>query len=231
LYGSLPFVERLAAAARDGFECVEFWVAPDRDATARELTTLGLKVAVINVDPGPAGDSAGRLSDPEQTDWWRREFESTLGFALRIGCPAINLLTGGRADLPRDTQVATAVDNLTWALTRTPDNVALLLEPLNRADLPDYRLHTVDDARTQGDGSFASTDSIGGLVDWTAIKHVSSQTATTRQPTPSGEGWPWNARGPPRRARGSARRSPALATQGHFSPPRSAPALGQGDPP
>jgi hydroxypyruvate isomerase len=147
MYGSLPFLERLDAAAADGFRCVEFWVAPEKDAAAERLGALGLAVSAINVSPGGEPADAGQLSDPAKVDWWRQEFLQTLDYAGRIGCAAINVLVGGRADLARSEQFATLVENLDWALARTPEGTALLLEPLNRLERPHYLLHSVRDAQ------------------------------------------------------------------------------------
>jgi hydroxypyruvate isomerase len=146
LYSDLPFVERLGAAARDGFRCVEFWTSDDHAAAASAIRELGLAVSVVNVDPGPDADDAGRLSDPDSAGWWKAEFERTLELVRTIGFRSINLLAGGRRDLDPGIQRRTMLANLEWALAEAqPRDVSLLLEPLNRADRGDYLLHTVDD--------------------------------------------------------------------------------------
>jgi hydroxypyruvate isomerase len=147
MYDSLPFLARLEAAAGDGFTCVEFWVAPDPESASRVLTDLGLGVSTINVDPGPNGDPAGLLSDPGEKAWWREQFLRTLEFGSTIRCPTINVLAGGRADIPREEQQKVMLENLEWALEAKPPEVTLLLEPLNRAERPHYLLHTIGDAQ------------------------------------------------------------------------------------
>jgi hydroxypyruvate isomerase len=146
MYGSLPFLERLEAAAADGFAAVEFWVSPAPAATAKEVVTLGLEVSAINVDPGPGLGAAGLLSDPSQIDWWRSEFLKTLDYASRVGCRTINALAGGRDDIARSEQFDVILENLEWALSKTSDDVVIVLEPLNRRDRPSYLLHTLRDA-------------------------------------------------------------------------------------
>jgi hydroxypyruvate isomerase len=148
MYRSLPFLERFAAAAADGFGCVEFWVAPDSDLACRAVADLRLEVSVINVAMGPDLDSAGLLSDPDKSEWWRQEFLRTLEIARRIKCPAINALAGGRTDISRRVQRATMTENLEWALTVAPAAITVLLEPLNRIDRPDYLLQTLADAKS-----------------------------------------------------------------------------------
>jgi hydroxypyruvate isomerase len=146
MYSTLPFIDRLEAAVADGFASVEFWVSPAPDATARELGNLGLGVSAINVDPGPGPDAAGLLSDPIQIEWWRAEFLKTLDYAAQVGCQTINALVGGRDDIKRSEQVGAMLENLEWALKRVPDDVVLVIEPLNRRDRPGYLLHTLRDA-------------------------------------------------------------------------------------
>jgi hydroxypyruvate isomerase len=146
MYGSLPFLKRLEAAAADGFAAVEFWVSPAPDATAKELGNLGLGVSAINVDPGPGPAAAGLLSDPSQIDWWRSEFLKTLDYASRVGCRTINALVGGRDDIARSEQFDAMLQNLEWALSKTSDDVVIVIEPLNRSDRPSYLLHTLRDA-------------------------------------------------------------------------------------
>lgn len=146
LYQPLPFDERLCAAAEDGFSCVEFWVAAEHASAQRRLADLGLSVSCTNVDPGPHPESAGLSSDPASVEWWRAEFSRTVEFALAIGCPAINVLAGGRSDVPAEAQERTLLTNLEWALAASPAELTLLIEPLNRLERRHYLVHTIDDA-------------------------------------------------------------------------------------
>jgi hydroxypyruvate isomerase len=146
LYGGLPFEERLQAAAADGFDCVEFWGTEDAPHAVESIRALGLSVSLINVDPGPHVDDAGRLSDPAATRWWRSKFAETLALAAAIDCPTINLLTGGSAAGNPRRELQTMLENLDWALERVNANsITLVLEPLNRRDRPHYLLHTIDE--------------------------------------------------------------------------------------
>jgi hydroxypyruvate isomerase len=146
MYSALPFLDRLEAAATDGFASVEFWLSPAPGATARELGNLGLGVSALNVNPGPGPGAAGLLSDPTQIEWWREEFLTTLDYASKVGCQTINALVGGRDDVKRSKQVGAMLENLEWALKRTPEDVVVVIEPLNRRDRPGYLLHTLRDA-------------------------------------------------------------------------------------
>jgi hydroxypyruvate isomerase len=146
LYGGLPFEERFEAAAADGFECVEFWVAEDPPRVIEAIRALALSVSQINVDPGPGPGDAGLLSNPTATRWWRAKFAATLEIAAALDCPTINVLAGGSAAEDPGLEHRTMLDNLDWALHRLDGAaVTLVLEPLNRIERPDYLLHTIDD--------------------------------------------------------------------------------------
>jgi len=141
LYAALPPEQRYAAAARDGFRCVETWASPasaDAAWALAELERYDLALASVNTHAGPRSDDFGLLSDPASTSWWREEFVRTLDFARRADAGAINVLVGGRRPTAtRAGQVRCVEANLEWALSLlSEDDPLLLLEPLNGADRP-----------------------------------------------------------------------------------------------
>jgi hydroxypyruvate isomerase len=150
LYASVPPPLRYAAAARDGFECVEFWSPPPGDprTVARELARLGLAVASVNTHQGPDPDDFGQLGNPAAAAWWREDFERTLDFARQTGSRNVNVLVGGRRkDSSRSSQLQVVLGNLGWALgLLADDDPVLLLEPLNSADRRSPLLRGLDDA-------------------------------------------------------------------------------------
>jgi hydroxypyruvate isomerase len=149
LYATVPPMRRFAAAARDGFDCVEFWSPPgDVEEVLGELAAHHLQVASVNTHPGPDPGDFGRLGDPDAVAWWREDFLGTLAFARGVGSRAVNVLVGGRRKhSTRARQIQTVHDNLRWALERlAADDPVLLLEPLNAADRRSPLLRGVDDA-------------------------------------------------------------------------------------
>ena len=141
LYAALPPEQRYAAAARDGFRCVETWASPapaDVAWALAELERYDLALASVNTHAGPGPDDFGLMSDPASTSWWREEFVRTLDFARRADAGAINVLVGGRRSTStRAGQMRCVEANLEWALSLlTEDDPILLLEPLNGADRP-----------------------------------------------------------------------------------------------
>ena len=99
LYGHLDEPAACAAAARDGFRCVEIW-APPPPATARammeQLERCNLSLASVNTNEGPEPGDFGVVSDPSRVRWWREDFLVTLNFARRARAEAVNVLLGGR---------------------------------------------------------------------------------------------------------------------------------------
>src|SRR4051812_2196629 len=98
LYGGLPLAAASAAAAADGFTCVELWEAPARhewSAAARALATNHLSLTSVNSGAGEP-PSFGVAADPAAAATWRAEFVETLDFARRTGATAVNVLAGAR---------------------------------------------------------------------------------------------------------------------------------------
>jgi hydroxypyruvate isomerase len=139
LYGHLDEADRCAAAAADGFRCVEMWAPPEPDAARRlgeRIQQLGVSVASINTHQGPEPDDFGLVGEPSRVDWWREHFRSLLEFARAVNAEGINVLVGGRRQgVARKAQRRCLLDNLEWALGQLEaEDPVLLLEPLNAAD-------------------------------------------------------------------------------------------------
>src|SRR5882724_6450410 len=98
LYGGLTVAEACAAAAADGFTCVELWEAPARPDwpdTAQALATHGLSLTSVNTGAGDP-PAFGTAADPTAATTWRGEFVETLEFARSCGAAAVNILAGAR---------------------------------------------------------------------------------------------------------------------------------------
>jgi hydroxypyruvate isomerase len=150
LYGGRPFAAACAAAAADGFKCVELWDAPARPEwsdAAGALTTNNLSLTSVNSGAGEP-PSFGVAADPAAAATWRAEFVETLDFARRAGAAAVNVLAGTRVvGQTRTAQLACLRRNLEWALGQLrDDDPTLLLEPLNGADRVSPLLCCVDAA-------------------------------------------------------------------------------------
>ena len=147
LFTEAPFMERFALAAKAGFEGVEYLFPYDfdRDAIRAELDRHGLKQVLHNLPAGNwAGGERGIAILPDRIDEFRRGVASAIQYATTLGCTQINCLAGiipaGIAD---DVLRTTFVANLKYAAAELGKHgIKLLIEPINRFDIPRFYLHT-----------------------------------------------------------------------------------------
>ena len=141
LWPELPFLDRIRAAARAGFDAVEFHdeaQTADPDALRAALHDTGLPVCGLNVRMGP---SAGCAAIPGAEAQARADIEAAIRVADWVNAGAIHVLSGN-TDAPEAAE--TLVSNLSYALAQT-DRV-VLIEPICRAANPAYFLHDLDQA-------------------------------------------------------------------------------------
>jgi 2-dehydrotetronate isomerase len=138
LYAEHAYLDRPAAARADGFAAVELQQPHLHEFAALKSAMAGLHVALINA---PAGDWAAGERGFAALPGREAEFRDTtlrgLDLAHRLGAACVHLLSGLADDGPetRDTWLA----NLRWAAGQSP--LPLVVEPINRRDMPGYFLH------------------------------------------------------------------------------------------
>jgi hydroxypyruvate isomerase len=151
LYQEIPLLDRIAKAAADGFGAVEY-VSPyelDKSAIADALDKAGVVQALFNL---PAGDwAAGERGIgclPDRVDEFRQGVDTAIAYALALKCPTINCLAGlAPAGADRGELDRTLAENLAYAAPRLADaGMALVMEPINRRDMPTYHVATTDHA-------------------------------------------------------------------------------------
>lgn len=147
LYQPLPFLDRFAAAAADGFRGVEY-VAPYAEPKERIAETLqqhGLTQALFNLPAGNwAAGERGIGALPDRVDEFQQGVATAIDYAQALGCTQINCLAG-LAPAGADAQVMedTLVANLRYAAPRLADaGIKLLLEPINLRDMPGFVVST-----------------------------------------------------------------------------------------
>ena len=159
-YNEVPFLERFAAAAQDGFAAVEFLFpyAFDSAALAAQLQAQGLRQVLFNAPPGgsalPAMASAwergerGTACLPGREAEFRVGITQALHYAQALHCPRVHVMAGlAPAGVDRAILQATYEANLRWAAAQAaPLGVALLIEPINGRDMPGYFLQRQADA-------------------------------------------------------------------------------------
>lgn len=151
LYPQLDFLDRFGAAARDGFEAVEFLFpyAHDTSEIAARLADHGLQQVLFNAPPGDwAAGERGLAALPGREAEFRSGVQRALAVAQALRCPRLHVMAGllppgaDRADWR-----ARYVDHLAWAADQAAAaGVTVLIEPLNPRDMPGYLLSRQDDA-------------------------------------------------------------------------------------
>ena len=160
MYPDLPFLDRFAAAAQDGFTAVEYlfpYAFPAAELAAR-LKDNGLQQVLFNTPSGGidtasfdaawAQGSRGTASVPGREAEFRAGFTAALTYAAALDCPRVHAMVGLRApgtDAALHDQ--TLVANLKWATTlAAQDGRDVLIEPINTRSVPGFHLNRQDDA-------------------------------------------------------------------------------------
>lgn len=151
LYQDLPFADRFAAAARDGFAGVEIPI-PYTEPVDRLAALLGdnhLDLALINLPAGDwPGGERGIAGLPGREAEFRAGVDAAIGYARALGCTRANALAGiAPAGIAPEVLEDVLVANLAYAAPRLADaGIQLLLEPINGRDIPGFIVATADQA-------------------------------------------------------------------------------------
>ena len=164
LYPELPFLDRFEAAARDGFEAVEylFPYAFDLAELLARLKANGLQQVLFNAPPGGtdapgieaawAAGARGTASVPGREAEFRAGVELALRYADALDCPRIHCMAGLLSESAAGADQESAarsvyVSNLRWAATEAAKSGrTILIEPINPRDMPRFFLNRQDDA-------------------------------------------------------------------------------------
>jgi hydroxypyruvate isomerase len=151
LYQELPFLDRFAAAARDGFGAVEYLgpYAEPKEAVAAALKASGLQQAVFNVPSGDwAGGERGIACLPDRVHEFRDGVALAIEYAQTLECSRLNVISGlVPPGLSLDVLEATLVENLKYAAGQCAQaGINLLLEPINLQDIPGFIVSTTNHA-------------------------------------------------------------------------------------
>jgi hydroxypyruvate isomerase len=152
LYTELPFLERFAKAKAAGFHAIEFQLPYSITAELIRLaqTELGLQIVLFNL---PAGDfergERGIAIYPDRRAEFREGVDQAIHYAGMLGCTRLNCLAGKLTDgLSMDDAWSTLCENLLYAARKLEEKgIALLVEPINRYDIPGFFLSDMGQAR------------------------------------------------------------------------------------
>ncbi|MGE0801083.1 MAG: 2-oxo-tetronate isomerase [Lautropia sp.] len=151
MYTEVPFLERFAAAAADGFEAVEFLFPYEHSPQQlrERLDASGLQQVLFNTVPGDfAGGERGLACLPGRETEFLAGVDRAIEYAQVLGCPRLHAMAGlAPAGAERAALGATYRSNLRAAAQRCADaGLELLIEPINPRDIPGYFLNTQADA-------------------------------------------------------------------------------------
>ena len=151
LYNEHDFLDRFAAAAKDGFTAVEylFPYAYAADELAARLKAAGLQQVLFNAPPGDwdAGER-GIACLPGREAEFAEGITKALAYAQALQCPRVHVMAGlAPAGISRELLRATYVANLNRAAAEAAKvGVDILIEPINQRDMPGFFLSRQDDA-------------------------------------------------------------------------------------
>ena len=151
LYAEHDFLDRFAAAARDGFKAIEylFPYAHDAGTLAQRLADHGLQQVLFNAPPGDwdAGER-GLACLPGREAELRDGVLRALDYAAALACPRVHLMAGlAPAGADRAALRGTYLTNLAWAAQQAAARgVDVLIEPINTGDIPGFFLNRQDEA-------------------------------------------------------------------------------------
>jgi hydroxypyruvate isomerase len=143
MFNEWPFLDRFAAAADAGFTAVEFLFPYDHppEAIGERLHAARLTQALFNLPPGDwqAGER-GIAVFPERFAEFESAIERALPYAEATGVKRLHLMAGIAS--PRDARAAEAYRRaIRWTAERVAARgITIVIEPLNRRDVPGYFL-------------------------------------------------------------------------------------------
>ena len=151
LFTELPFLDRFEAAAKAGFKAVEFLFPYPYPATElrKRLQAQDLQLVLHNLPAGDwdAGDR-GVACDPARVEEFRAGVARGIEYGTALGVPHLNCLAGkAPAGVDAATLRSTFVANLRHAAAELKKaGLNLLIEPINRFDIPGFYLNTTAQA-------------------------------------------------------------------------------------
>jgi 2-dehydrotetronate isomerase len=144
LYPDLPLVQRIGAAARDGFAAVEVQgpYAVEAGEFRRALDDARVHLVLMNA---PQGDYAAGERGLAALPGREREFEAAmaqaLDYARTVGAPRLHVMAGKPGGASEIECRQTYQRNLAYACDLlAPHGITVTIEPINQRDVPGYFL-------------------------------------------------------------------------------------------
>lgn len=151
MYQEHAFLDRFAAAARNGFTAVEYLFPYEHPAAviAAQLKEHGLRQVLFN---SPSGDwkagERGLAAVPGREKEFRDGFLLALDYALTLQCSHVHAMAGiAQPGVSRAHLLGVYTENLAWAAEKAQTAlVDLLIEPIAQRNMPGFFLNRQDEA-------------------------------------------------------------------------------------
>lgn len=143
LFNDVDFLERFEKAHQAGFKAVEFLFpyAYEPKILADKLNQFGLEQVLFNMPPGDwnAGER-GLAAIPGREEEFKQSVDVVLSYALALKCKKIHAMSGIiNPQFSHQQHVQTFIHNIRYAADQLAQhNIELMIEPLNKRDVPNY---------------------------------------------------------------------------------------------
>ena len=143
LYNELAFLDRFEAAAKSGFEGVEYLFPYDhpKEQLAERLAAHGLTQVLHNLPAGDwAGGERGIAILPDRVGEFQDGVGRAIEYAKALGCTQLNCLAGvAPSGVAKNRLEETLVANLRFAADQLKrEGIRLLVEAINTFDIPGF---------------------------------------------------------------------------------------------
>ena len=160
MYKEHEFLDRFAAAARDGFRFVEYLFPYDFDAgeIADRLKSAGITQSLFNLPPGDWDKGErGIAALPGREHEFAQGLEKALSYAEATGCKRLHVMAGRMpldaqqrvkiSDADRSAMRKTYLTNVKRAAQAcAAHGITTLIEPINTRDMPGFYLNRTQQA-------------------------------------------------------------------------------------
>jgi 2-dehydrotetronate isomerase len=149
LWKDLPLLDAVRRAKAAGFDAVEFHRPYDvpADVMRAALAEVGLPAVSLNTRSGDAAvGEFGLAALPGRGAEARTAIDEALAYAEAIDASAIHVIAG-KIDPQSKEARRVYLESLDYAATEAAGKGRIIvIEPLNRRDVPGYILHSIEDA-------------------------------------------------------------------------------------
>jgi 2-dehydrotetronate isomerase len=151
LYQEMPFLDRYAAASKDGFKGVEFLFPYDYDKRelAARLSGNGLQQVLFNAPPGDwAAGERGLACIAGREAEFQAGISQALIYSKALNCSRLHVMAGLiPAGQTTQSVRSTYVQNIRYAAKAAAhEGVDVLIEPINTRDIPGFFLNRQTEA-------------------------------------------------------------------------------------